>query len=304
MPTVQVVKFLHPGAEHNPSRAERTCGRMEWTLDHHARKFMRSNGRCLLNGKPVERDISFWGEWESPSTFTELQRGADDSKGLPRYLHKPQAERYTAEPGLKQNTDPYVFGNRFYYSCCQQHPNNVLVRLVPESLILFGSCLDGHFVLDTVFVVKKRLTCWKNHHCVPEEEINGTAREAILKPCCGPEDIELEKSLYSLYAGVMHSENKNTYFSYFPCKPVTKQGEVQRFQRPIISFEQGELARFNANGICWRDNAPRGVAYEEVDLAVAQDLWQAIKGVITNPTTLDLSLGVYAKEPALPDSAH
>lgn len=302
MPTVQVVKFLHPGPEHRPSRAEKACGRMEWTLDHHARKFMRSHGRCLLNGigEPVKCDISFWGEWESPSTFTEFQRGAGDPDGSPRHLHEPQAEQYMAKPGLKQNTDPYVFGNRFYYSCCRQRPNNVLVRLVPESLILFGSCLDGHFVLDTVFVVKKRLTCWTNHHCVPEEEVNGTAREAILKPCCRPEDIEVEKSLY---AGVMHSDNRNTYFSYFPCQPVTAQGEVQRFQRPIISFEQGELARFNANGICWKDNAPTGFAYEEVDLAVAQDLWRAIRGVVTNPT-LGLCLGVYAKEPTLPDLAH
>lgn len=301
MPTVQVVKFLHPGAEHIPSRVERDCGRMEWNLGDHARKFMRSKGKCLLNGKgkQVERDISFWGEWESPSKFTEFQRGSDDSNGLPRYLHKPQAERYMTEPGPKQNTDPYVFSDRFYYSCCRQRPNNALVRLAPESLILFGSCLDGHFVLDTVFVVEKRLTCWKNHDCVPKEEVNGTAREAILKPCCKPEDIEVEKSLYG---GAMYSEkNRTTYFSYFPCQPVTKQGEVLRFARPIISFEQGELARFNENGICWKDNAPCGFAYEDVDLAVAQDLWRAIKGVITNH---GLSLGVYAQEPVLPDSAH
>jgi hypothetical protein len=56
-----------------------------------------------------------------------------------------------------QNTDPFVFGDRFLYTCCKQRLRSgrpTQLRYLPHgSLVLFGSHISGGFGLDTVFVV-------------------------------------------------------------------------------------------------------------------------------------------------------
>ena len=76
-------------------------------------------------------------------------------RGYPRFLHEPY---WTAPPDLPnlQNTDPYVFGERFRYSNCRQNTKKGPLptqRLATGSVIPFGSGLDGEFVLDTAMVV-------------------------------------------------------------------------------------------------------------------------------------------------------
>ena len=45
----------------------------------------------------------------------------------------------------RQNTDPFVFGERFHYTGCLRHTRRgptQLRYLAPGSLVLFGSCRD------------------------------------------------------------------------------------------------------------------------------------------------------------------
>lgn len=62
-----------------------------------------------------------------------------------------------------QNTDPFVFDENFYYSCCKQVHFTSLRSLDVGSLILFGSTISARhsgpaFALDTVFVVGEKRT--------------------------------------------------------------------------------------------------------------------------------------------------
>jgi hypothetical protein len=52
-----------------------------------------------------------------------------------------------------QNTDPFVFDGPFIYCICQQPARPSLRKLAHGDIILFGSHLEGEFLLDTVFVV-------------------------------------------------------------------------------------------------------------------------------------------------------
>ena len=66
--------------------------------------------------------------------------------------------RTNSRSSLLQNTDPFVFGESFLYTCCQQFKNNrptQLRYLAPGSVILFGSHRGGRFLLDTVFVTRR-----------------------------------------------------------------------------------------------------------------------------------------------------
>ena len=101
--------------------------------------------------------VVFWGEWEPESEGEPIASTGPDG---PRWIHRPYYVRPTSYPGDLQNTDPFVFGDRFLYTLCRQtkpisgHARPTFLRdLAPGSLILFGSLKGGDFVLDTALVV-------------------------------------------------------------------------------------------------------------------------------------------------------
>lgn len=127
---------------------------MGWNLGSHARKFLAATGtRIDADGEVHDGPLAFWGEWEAPS---HVIRRWDRRPGLPTVLHDPYWTR-NGPDRERQNTDPWVFGDRFIYSNCKQltptDSPSALQSLPLGSLILFGSVRAGEFVLDTVFVV-------------------------------------------------------------------------------------------------------------------------------------------------------
>jgi hypothetical protein len=148
------VQFLHPGKEHHPDRE----GFTDWNRDAHKRKFLQRKGRRF--GTAVEEPLHFWAEWEPESkVLAEINDPVDDG---PQFICAPYYVSPKSYIGL-QNTDPFVFGNNFFYTGCQQNiatgPTQ-LRYLERGSVILFGSCVNQRaFALDTVFVVDK----WIDH---------------------------------------------------------------------------------------------------------------------------------------------
>jgi hypothetical protein len=144
------VQFPHPGGEHNPPTDD-----MPWNTADHRRKFLVAPGRHLEGDDRIRKgELVFWGEWEPPS---RVERRWPASGRLPRALHRP----YWLEPttrGFRQNTDPWVWGDRMIYSNCKQitgpqrRPTS-MQRLTRGSVICFGSTIDGEFCVDTVFVI-------------------------------------------------------------------------------------------------------------------------------------------------------
>jgi hypothetical protein len=127
--------------------------RQPWnTNKEHGRKFLCSAGGYVdANGSLAEAPLAFWAEWEAPSYVRKCW--AKDGE-LPQFLQEPVWERPTIR-GVRQNTDPWVFGDCFRYSNCHQLNQKGLRNLAAGSVILFGSKRPGkfEFVVDTVFVV-------------------------------------------------------------------------------------------------------------------------------------------------------
>jgi len=142
-----------------------------------------------------------------------------------------------------QNTDPFVFGG-FFYGNCRQYKNGKPTRLrnlAPGSVILFGSCLSGKFVLDTLFVVRDSIpydcACYSS---IPKARIPDGYREVVVKSLClsgrsREEGCAPEKGRqYRLYFGATYTEPFDGMFSFFPCMP---HGErCEGFDRPAIEI--------------------------------------------------------------------
>lgn len=280
-----VIKLLHPNGERLPKKSSGREGKMDWAINHralglncggHRRKFLSSLGRSLtsLDGKVADRQIMFWGEWEPPSCYKKMEHPCRGMDGLPRYSHTPSI-RYIQEKERGLNTDPYVLGKTFYYSCCQQ--KRLLARhdLPENSIILFGSQLQRRFILDTVFVVER---------AIETTTLTATAREAII--AAHPN----RPANMLLFSGKMRTDTQRELFSFFPCLP---SSDTRGFARPTLSFNDLDLANY---GIHWADDQKQGFACTWLDDEMTSKFWHA---VIAKVFFNGLNLGVYAEEPVL-----
>ena len=232
------IQFIHPGGEHTPD-----CGNMKtWNRGKHKRKFMTAEGRYLDGGKVLSDNIIFWGEWEPESEV--VTRIAASVVNGPTNLYRPFYRRPSSYVGL-QNTDPFVFGEQFHYCICQQHAKGrptQMRNLERGSVILFGSCLNDQFVLDTVFVVSHYWIdhCRNDHRKLLQDHVSDTYWDVVLSPLY-PEDPGAECSKcggdqsdcsFRLYFGATWEQPIDGMFSFFPCmaEAVSSVG----FARPVI----------------------------------------------------------------------
>lgn len=196
----------------------------EWNNDStHYRKFLRCDGEYLtsLDSHPVTEKLYFWGEWEGNSLFTPL----GDGRNLPHGIHDPFHSPVNIG---RQNTDPYVYGDHFKYATCSQR--GVLGKLLPESMILFGTTKNIGFELDTVFIVRSYETAQEiyesyanNYSIIYREETLERLNDDYLGP-----HYSLRKKLYS---SLTWWENSN-YFSFVPCRINNYKG----FHKALLSI--------------------------------------------------------------------
>jgi hypothetical protein len=129
-----------------------------------------------------------------------------------------------------------VFGPTFLYSNCKQlgprplRSPSALQRLDRGSIILFGSASDGHFVLDTVFVVGEvvgRFTPLDDR-----ADFDPTFHLCTIDSLA--QDDTATASL-TLYQGATRDRPVDGMFSFVPCTAATDPR--QRFARPAIHLD-------------------------------------------------------------------
>lgn len=231
------VQFIHPGGEHGQD----SDGRKGWNVGDHRRKFMRVDGRYIERpgARPVADEVVFWGEWEPESEVAAI---ANRAPGGPRWLHRPYYVRLDAYRGgahLLQNTDPFVFGDRFLYTLCRQWRGSserptVLRDLPSGSLILFGSLRGGAFILDTVLVADAGVLhdseTWPS---VLESHVCDTYKAVTMQPTC---EWGAEKNVrLRLYSGATPAKPIHGMFSFAPCLPALAC--ASGFSRPPIRLD-------------------------------------------------------------------
>jgi hypothetical protein len=231
------VQFIHPGGEHTPDKGNIKF----WNRAGHQRKFIKNPGQYINSDKIEDGEMVFWAEWEPESKVaSHITNPLPDG---PRYIYNPY---YVVPPSYDelQNTDPFVFGQQFYYEGCKQRratgPTQ-LRYLSRGSVILFGSCVGRQdFVLDTVFVVDD----WIDHNRADFRKLLADAvPEAYKVITVSPwyhESFSENKGCiktvasqsWRLYFGAMFENPIHGMFSFFPCLPY--EDGSKGFARPRI----------------------------------------------------------------------
>lgn len=230
------VQFLHPGGEHRPDDGVIK----HWNTKEHKRKFFIRPGKYVVGAKLIEGQIEFWGEWEPESRVIETI--ANPIPHGPRFTYDPYYVLPESYVGL-QNTDPFVFGEQFHYTGCQQRTSigaTQLRFLRRGSVILFGSCEDrSAFALDTVFVVDR----WIDHDReIYSKTLNGAVSQEYLQVTisawyqepsesnsCAPRG---QEQTWRLYFGASYDMPLRGMYSFFPCLP--HAAKSRGFARPTI----------------------------------------------------------------------
>ena len=286
-----IIQFLHPSVEATPVRQSDSY--IDWNnTENHRRKFIKSEGRFVNKFEQEEETtLTFWGEWEPQSTIERLSTSAN----RPKFLNTPYID--PTGDTMTHNTDPYVFGEKFRYMICQQkNYNNILKNLSPLSIILFGSCLDGAFILDTLFVISKISNKYSILNIKNLTENNNQFFYASVNPICGsakynrsvPDDVSCRISTdenFTYYEGAMFSEKLNylNIYSFSPCKIYSSNGKYI-FQQPKI-----ELDFINSN-------QTQGINPHECKVGDIVSYWKQIEKQLLEQ---DLLKGTYFKTPPL-----
>jgi len=238
----KVVQLAHPGKEWpGYSQAKKQyikskkgiiwnkqyeAGIREWNnLDSHKRKFIFSKNSTYIDskGKLNTGDITFWGEWEPHSTFELISKDSKDFYGS-RMMHFPYFNRSYDGP-KKHTTDPFVFGNNFWYTHCKQstkQPAQSLKKLQADSIIIMGSerSKDKTFLVDTIFVIKRRYS-----QSEIRDKINSLPKLLLQTNLIMHDDHDLIRS--SKYSDFGFYEGKNNQegnmFSFVPAKLFCKK---------------------------------------------------------------------------------
>lgn len=280
-------QFLHPGKEHRPD----VGNAKSWNKASHRRKFLKNPGRYADGKNLVEKDIMFWGEWEPESRVIESMDNPVEHG--PRFIYEPYYIRPDSYVDL-QNTDPFVFGDRFLYTLCQQATRNgstQLRNLEKGSVILFGSCIElQRFVVDTVFVVDH----WCDHNetnfrQVLKGKVSDTYADTTLSPCYREpvdESVKaagcIKKRDLRLYFGATYQNPVDGMFSFVPCLPY--EPNTNGFARPVIKIEGAT-----------RDNLTQVYKLTpKTDLHGIKRLWDE---VVQQVLVQELMLGVFTELP-------
>jgi len=255
----RIIQFLHTAVEAEPNKNESI---IHWNNNKdHRRKFILSEGKYVKDNNEENSDLVFWGEWEAQSKVENLK---STKEHLPKYLNLPYLDPSVSE--RTHNTDPYVFGQNFRYIVCKQGFSKILRNLEPFSLILFGSCINKKFCLDTVFLVSEEIQkydlnniedIFKSKNQYYYASVNPLYDDTNCNSNVNNEDsckIEADEE-YSFYKGVNFDE-KDKYegiYSFVPCRRYDAENGF-KFKQPEINLDFISEKQTQGLNACNRSN--------------------------------------------------
>lgn len=170
-----------------------------WNCKKHTRKLFRHDGIYMndVKGNFDYAPLYFWGEYEPYSCAHVFPKDKpaihDDLKSARNFF--PTSIPYML------NTDPYVFGARFKYICCQKNKKSTMLN--PGDIVIFGNADNktNRFYFDTVFV------CKEDGVNVPVEDFENQYYMASVR----------NTGIQQYAEGIMYNDREE-HFSFVPCR--------------------------------------------------------------------------------------
>ena len=237
----KAIQFSHPGGEHKEGKIINGTNLYfkEWNKGKHQRKYVRQIGDYInCSGERIENQpIDFWCEWEAESIVKKaVGKECSYNNQFPENIHYPifipktervnnvlkfENENYDLKSG--ENTDPFVFGDEFYFTCCKE---NVKKKLDKGSLILFGSTVikgGKRFMIDTVFVVRDIYECGSaEYRNLSKNKIFKETVLDLLGNSCSESDDD------TILVGATYDKPHNGMYGFFPCHQSTDKDSFER----------------------------------------------------------------------------
>lgn len=185
--------------------------------------------------------------------------------------------------GFRQNSDPWVFGDRMIYSNCKQalgseRRRTSMQQLTPGSVICFGSTIDGEFCVDTVLVVASAEP-W-----IPAD-VGGLDLDDAFKVCTGQSvatrSRDAQTSL-TLYRGATVDDPVEGMFSFVPARHADL--DDPRFARPSVDSKFINPANRQST---WGSKRP-------LSMDTLRCTWEALRDQVLDASLL---LGVWFETP-------
>ena len=152
----KILILTHLSECHKIEPLEKVINFKMWNTKAHKRKLIKNKGIYMdKNNKANRGDLITYQEWEPESYFKKIDG---------HYLHEPF---YTNNPSIQyiENTDPFTYGNQFYYCVCQQHKVKEFMKIPNGSILLFAGMTGigekdsspASFAIDTLLVIKRSI---------------------------------------------------------------------------------------------------------------------------------------------------
>ena len=294
-----IVQFFHPGGEHGYDKKISNNGRLikDWNNNAHGRKFLLNEGSYIKNDQKYDGKLLFWGEWEPPSYVEILKQQTNRSPygKNPEYLHFPflppdnQIKLYQ-DKHIYQNTDPFVFGEKFIYAICHIKHYKSLRTLKKGSLIIFGSKVNHRFVIDTVFVVKTEAEPYFSLEDIKKMNL-GKYQDIVTKFILNKNDCLNEPEGLVLYKGATFDDQENGMYSFVPAKVYDgKKIGFPRFYMPDDFYEpeNSNIKKYFAkpNNKDDKDGGMMGIKNTEASIDEIKKLWNYLKNEISKDHVL------------------
>lgn len=251
----------------------------QWNIsDTHHRKLIHSSNAEVIGlntdtkgfSRVSKKDIFFLGEWECCSKIRQ-----NNGNNVFKYIHTPI---YSEMDSYKRiiNTDPFVFGDDFYYTCCKLRD-----RMEAGDIVLFGhfkyqsksntnkkpnnKVQSTDLFIDTVIVLKEKV----NRFYSPSHKFPSGYEEVTLSKM--PLD-------HDIWIAQMHHAN-NKFFSFVPCQIDNQSGYSPITEAPKV------VVYSKANGI-YLNGAQNGNHIE------VSDIYDVYLDIVSQITTANWELGV------------
>lgn len=278
--------------------------------------------------EPTSGVVDFWGEWEPNSIAIPITSDITTDEGLiyPSYIHFPvyienikydsdtqdsvlsvvydvknsdYKNRFKEDITIKedpkdksnlQNTDPFVFGDTFYYTCCKQFQTK---RLKEGSVILFGTGYADRFVIDTVFVIKEIIKYNKNTLAHTLNTFRNSKKDSerlyyntVLSKVFERHDGSIiyqednDKYKFNIIKGATYDNpvvvNGKEIYSFFPCKPASHSGF------PRLDFESNtpavdEFNKITDKNIEYKSAGTNATHLIDNDERKVYDFWRKLR---------------------------
>lgn len=180
----------------------------------------------------------------------------------------------------RQNTDPWVFGKRMFYSNCRQLTSpgrspTSMQALPRGSVICFGSTKDHECCVDTVFVVGSAES-W-----TPAEaatlDVDDAFRVCTAESVAAGRDAQAD---LTLYRGATLDDAVHGMYSFVPALPVAGD-DPPRFARPVMRLDG--LINPASEQSTWG-------SHRSTPVAAVRDAWETVRDQVL---AADLMLAVY-----------